>query len=82
MHNHSVLTWFDETAESIWYPHALFLHPFCLTPGYTTITAPLVIALVFISLLGELTQATELTEKYPQKISPPPPSSSLPKRAS
>lgn len=57
------------------YPHTLFLHPLFLTPSYTTITVPLVIALVLISLLDELTQATELTKKYPQKISPLPPSS-------
>lgn len=82
MHNHHVMTWFDDTAEPILYPRALFLHLLFLTPGYTTTTAPLVIALVFMSLLSELTRATELTEKYPQKISPPPPSSQLPKRAS
>lgn len=56
MHNHSVMTWSDETAEPILYPMPLFLHPLFLTPGYTTITAPLVKALVFISLLGELTE--------------------------
>lgn len=80
MQNPSAMAWY-ETAGPVLYPHPFFLQPL-LTPGYATITVPLVIALASISFLGELTQDTELTEKYPQKLSPLLPSSSLPKTAS
>lgn len=59
------MTWFDEGVESALYPRALLSHPLFLTRGYAAVTALLVTALVFISLLGELTWATKLTEKHP-----------------
>lgn len=82
MQNPSAMAWCDEAAGPILYPHPFFLQPLLLSPCYANITVPFVIALVSISLLGELTQDTELTEKYPQKLSPLLPSSQLPKTAS
>lgn len=75
------MTWFDEGVESALYPHALFFHPLLLTRGCAVVVALPGTVLLLISLLGELTWATKLTEKHPQEFSPLSPSSKLPTRA-